>query len=162
MKGGKNAVPTALKLIRGNPGKKKLNDREAKIPRAAPEPPEFLNVDGKQEWERICSMLANVGLMTSADRGALGAYCQAYGVWAQAERAINKLQDENELNGLLMRTSNGNIVQHVLVGVARRARLDVVRYACEFGMTPAARSRVHVNHDGEEEPVGIEKYFASN
>jgi P27 family predicted phage terminase small subunit len=162
VKGGKT-IPTALKLVKGNPGKRKLHpEREARIPCAAPEPPEFLNADGKVEWERICSMLARAGLMTGADRGALGSYCQAYGVWAQAERAINKLAEEGEINSLVMRTTNGNVVQHVMVGIARRARMDVVRYAIEFGMTPSSRSRIHVNPSGDEDPVGIEKYFAAS
>lgn len=98
--------------------------------------------------------------MTDVDRAALAAYCQAYGVWAQAERAINKLQVGGEVNGLLMKTTNGNVVQHALIGIANKARADVVRFAAEFGMTPSARSRVEANpKNGDAEKVGTEKYF---
>lgn len=91
--------------------------------------------------------------MTEMDRAALAAYCQAYGVWAQAERAILKLQAGGEINGLLMKTTNGNVIQHALIGIANKARADLVKFAAEFGMTPSARSRVEANppQDGDKE-----------
>jgi P27 family predicted phage terminase small subunit len=98
--------------------------------------------------------------MTEVDRAALGAYCQAYGNWAQAERAIAKLAEKGEINGMLMKTTNGNVIQHALVGIARKARADVVRYAAEFGMTPSARARVQATPADGEEKDGIQQYFA--
>jgi phage terminase small subunit len=51
----------------------------------------------------------------------------------------------------MIRTTNGNIVQNPLVGVARRAKADTVRYAVELGLTPASRSRVdgHGGHSAD-------------
>ena len=40
--------------------------------------------------------------MTELDRAALAAYCAAYGRWAQAERAINRMAAKDELNAALM------------------------------------------------------------
>lgn len=157
---GRKPKPTALKLVTGNPGKRALPEHEAKIPLAEPTAPEFLNDDAKIEWTRVCAMLYRAGLMTELDRAALAAYCQAYGVWAQVERAVGKLQAGGELNGLLMKTTNGNVIQHALLGIANKARSDVVRYAAEFGMTPSARSRVQANPDDGKEKIGIAKYFA--
>lgn len=159
MRGRKN-VPTQLKLVKGNPGKRALPEHEAKVALSEPTPPPFLCDDAKVEWGRVCSMLYRAGLMTEADRAALAAYCQAYGVWAQAERAIQKLQAGNELNGLLMKTTNGNVIQHALIGIANKARSDVVRYAAEFGMTPSARARVQAAPPDGKEEKGIERYFA--
>lgn len=154
---GRKPTPTALKLVKGNPGKRALPKREAKIALAEPQPPTFLSDDAKVEWGRVCAALYRAGLMTELDRAALAAYCQAYGVWAQAERAIAKLQANGELNGLLMKTTNGNVIQHALIGVANKARADVVRYAAEFGMTPSARSRVDATGDpnGERAQQGL-------
>ena len=158
---GRKPVPTQLKLVKGNPGKRALPEHEPKIDLAEPTPPPFLNDDAKVEWGRVCSLLYRVGLMTEADRAALGAYCQAYGVWAQAERAIQQLQaGGKELNGLLMKTTNGNVIQHALIGIANKARGDVVRYAAEFGMTPSARARVQAAPPDGEKEKGIERYFA--
>jgi P27 family predicted phage terminase small subunit len=146
--------------VKGNPGKRPLPEHEAKIALAEPSPPPFLCDDAKVEWGRVCSILYTAGLMTEADRAALAAYCQAYGNWAQAERAITKLAEKGEINGMLMKTTNGNVIQHALVGIARKARADVVRYAAEFGMTPSARARVQANPTDGEKDTCIQKYFA--
>lgn len=155
---GRKRKPTALKLVTGNPGKRAMPKKEAKVDLAQPTPPAFLNDDAKVEWGRVCDTLYKAGLMTDLDRAVLAAYCQAYGVWAQAERQIAKLAEKGEINGLLMKTSNGNVIQHALIGIANKARGDVVRYAAEFGMSPAARARVEASPpDGQEKPVS--KFF---
>lgn len=43
---------------------------------------------------------------------------------------------------LVVWTGNGNLIQNPLVGIARRAAADMLRFAAEFGMTPSARSRI--------------------
>jgi P27 family predicted phage terminase small subunit len=50
-------------------------------------------------------------------------------------------------------TDKGNKIQNPLVGIARRAQADMVRYASEFGMTPSARSRVHADKQAKEDPT---------
>lgn len=157
---GRKPVPTQLRLVKGNPGKRPLSQREAKVALAEPTPPPFLNDDAKVEWGRVCSTLYRAGLMTELDRAALAAYCQAYGVWAQAERAILKLQAGGEINGLLMKTTNGNVIQHALIGIANKARADVVKFSAEFGMTPSARSRVEAAPPEDGKDKGAQQYFA--
>lgn len=157
---GRKPKPTALKLVLGNPGKRALPKKEAKIALSEPTPPPFLSDDAKVEWGRVCSTLFKVGLMTEVDRAALAAYCQSYGRWAQAERQLGELAKKGEVNGLLMKTTNGNVIQHALVGIANKAGADVVRYAAEFGMTPSARARVQANPVNGEEKVGAQKFFA--
>ena len=147
-------VPTALRLIRGNPSKRPLPKNEPVVPLAQPDPPPFLCDDAKEEWVRICGTLHAAGLMTEIDRAALAAYAAAYGRWAQAERAINRLAESGDVNsGLTILTSNGNVIQNPLIGIANKAKTAVVRFAAEFGMTPSARSRVSVTpqeKDAEE------------
>ena len=118
---------------------------EPVVPLAQPDPPPFLCDDAKEEWVRICGTLYAAGLMTEIDRAALAAYAAAYGRWAQAERAINRLAESDDVNsGLTILTSNGNVIQNPLIGIANKAKTAVVRFAAEFGMTPSARSRVSV------------------
>jgi len=127
--------PTALKIITGNPGKRPLPEKEAKIPPSIPKPPKFLSGEAIVEWDRMCIELYNLGLLTFVDMAALGAYCQAYGRWADAETQLNA-------STLIIETTNGNLIQNPLVGIANKAMLNVVKLACEFGMTPAARAKV--------------------
>lgn len=140
---GRKPTPTHLKLIKGNPGKRPINPNEPKPELARPLPPPHLNDDAKVEWGRVIDRLFDLGLMTDLDRAALGAYCQAYGRWSQAERALLKMAESDQLTGALMiKTKNGNAIQNPLVGTANHAMSEMMRYASEFGMTPSARTRI--------------------
>jgi len=150
---GRKPKPSALKLVTGNPGHRAVNSAEPKPRPGLPTPPATLNEDALREWRRVARELHQCGLLTLVDRAALAAYCQAYGRWAQAERELATEE-------LVITTDKGNLIQNPLVGIARRAQSDMVRYAAEFGMTPSARSRVHAEGKGKasaQDPA--RKYF---
>lgn len=160
---GPKPTPTHLKLVKGNPGKRTLNKREARPPPAEPMPPAWLSDDAKVEWGRQMGALMRCGLMTEIDRAAFAAYCQAYGRWAQAERAITKMGEKDLLTGALMiKTSNGNAVQNPLVGTANRSMELMLRAAAEFGMTPSARSRidVEIRDPAPASKQGADRFFS--
>lgn len=160
MKPGTKPKPTGLKLVTGNPGKRALPKNEAVLPLCEPTPPAFLCDDAKVEWGRVCSALYAAGLMTEMDRAALAAYCAAYGRWAQAERAVNQMAAKDGINAaLLIKTKDGNAIQNPLVGIANKARADVVRFAAEFGMTPSARTRVTATPDDNQQENKAARYF---
>jgi P27 family predicted phage terminase small subunit len=144
MTSGRKPTPTALKLVKGNPGKRALNKQEPKVKLSHSSPPPFLNDDALEEWDRVIGTLYTAGLMTELDRAALAAYCQAYGRWAEAERALARMAAKDDLNrALMVKTVGGNAIQNPLVGIANKAKADMVRYAVEFGMTPSARAKVN-------------------
>lgn len=152
---GRKPKPSHLKAVANNPGNRSLNLKEAKIDLDQPSPPPFLSDEAKVEWGRVCSILYEAGLMTQVDRGALAAYCQAYGRWQQAEVALAKMAEKDPVTkGLMIKTSNGNAIQNPLVGIANKAHADVIRYSAEFGMTPSARSRVNANPPPKDNRFG--------
>ena len=156
---GRKPVPTYLKVVRGNPGKRKLPVDEPVPARDLPDVPPHLCDDAKVEWGRVSSELYRMGLLTGVDRAALAAYCQSYGRWARAEVALAKMSEKDLLTGgLLIKTSNGNAIQNPLVGIANKAASDMVRYAAEFGMTPSARTRVKAG-EGEGLDAPEDAYF---
>ena len=146
---GRKPKPTHLKLIEGNPGKRKVNPVE---PEPLPElhaPPPFLPQEGQDEWKRVATELYNLGLLTVVDRTALAAYCHSYAIWKQATDAINQMAARDQLTrGLMIKTTNGNAIQNPLIGTANKAASDMVRYAAEFGMTPSARARISAQPPG--------------
>lgn len=154
---GRKPKPTHLKLVTGNPGKRRLNPAEPRpASAAAPMPPAELSEEARTEWRRVARLLHRLGLLTGADRAALAAYCQAYGRWRQAERALAEMARRDPLTGALMiKTAAGNAIQNPLVGIANKAMSDMVRYAAEFGMTPSARSRIAAEPkpDDSEDPA---------
>jgi len=156
---GRKPTPTHLKLVRGNPGKRPVNQAEPKPKVVLPSPPAELSEDALAEWNRVASDLYGLGILTAIDRAALAAYAQAYGRWVQAERAAARMADKDQLtSGLMIRTTNGNAVQNPLIGVANKAMADMVRYAAEFGMTPSARSRIQGADPEAGQPQGFAEF----
>lgn len=157
---GPRPTPTHLRLVKGNPGRRPLPKKEAKPQFELPMPPPELSDDAKVEWGRVSGELYRCGLLSRIDRAALAAYCQAYGRWMQAERAIARMAASDPItSGLMIKTSNGNVIQNPLVGTANKAMNDMMRVAAEFGMTPSARSRIETNAPAERDKDPAAEFF---
>ena len=144
MPSGPKPRPARLKVLEGNPGKRKILD-EPKPPSDKPEPPSHLDKYGLEEWHRVVEGLYTMGVLSSIDHGTLAAYCYSYSQWRGAAEALNDIKAQKSfLASLLIPTKNGNIIQHPLVGICNKAAADMNRYAGEFGMTPSARARLAV------------------
>ena len=113
--------------------------------------------DALREWRRVVKELGTLRVISKLDRSALAAYCSAYGRWAAATGALNWVAAGCDYGGLLIETSNGNLIQNPLFGIQRRAADDVVRYSAEFGLTPSSRTRLKVPNPNEE-PNRFAKY----
>ena len=59
--------------------------------------------------------------------------------------------NDHLMSGLIIISRTGEAVTNPLVGVSRRAANDMVRYANEFGLTPAARTRLAAGPNGEQQ-----------
>jgi P27 family predicted phage terminase small subunit len=154
---GRRPKPTALKKLMGNPGKRKLNEKEPVVPKGIPEMPRFLNTEGRAEWRRIVPILLDMGVLTVADGKALAAYCSAYAQLAKAEAAIEKY-------GLICATAvdpDTGVVE-LKINPAVRIKSDAMRhlksFLIEFGLTPAARSRLKINTNPDA-PDALDSLF---
>lgn len=110
---GRKPKPTRLKLIQGNPGKRPLNPHEPKSEIAIPTCPAHLNASAKAEWKRLAREMADMGVITTFDRAALAAYCQAYGRWVEAERKLSETP-------LLIKLPSGYIQQSPWLAIANK------------------------------------------
>jgi P27 family predicted phage terminase small subunit len=156
---GQKPKPTHLKLVLGNPGKRRLSKNEPKPDLQIPPVPDDLCEDALLEWGRVSVELFKLGLLAGVDRAALAAYCAAWGRWVKAERALRE-QDHLPYGGLVHITDKGNYIQNPLIGISNKAANDIVRFAEQFGMTPSSRARVNGSGDQKEsDPAG--KYFTS-
>jgi P27 family predicted phage terminase small subunit len=137
-------TPVRLKLLRGNPGKRRIGDVfEPPKPPAPPEPPEFLTGYAREEWERVAPGLALFRLLSNFDTMPLAAYCMAYEHWRTAEELMVRMAaGDPALQGLLVKGSKGQPRANPLLEISRMAARDMVRFADEFGFSPAARSRI--------------------
>ena len=141
---GPAPAPTHLKLLRGNPGHDPINKDEPQpaIPPTMPDAPDFLTGYASDEWYRVAEELYRLRLLTRVDVQPLAAYCQAYSIWRTAVETLATMADRDPtMHGLMIRVGAG-AMQNPVVITLRQAANDMVRYAAEFGFTPAARTRI--------------------
>lgn len=144
MRSGPKPRPAKLKILEGNPGKRRILE-EPKPPSGKPEPPSHLDPYGLEEWNRVVDGLFAMGVLSVLDHGTLAAYCYSYSQWRGASEALNDIKAQKGfLASVLMPTKSGNIIQHPLVGICNKAAADMARYASEYAMTPSARARLAV------------------
>jgi P27 family predicted phage terminase small subunit len=134
---GRKPIPTKIHILKGNPGQRRLNDKEPKPVECIPRCPTELDDIAKKEWKRITKVLYDCGLVTEIDRPGLASFCQVYSRWIQAEQ---KIQQE----GMIIDSPNGYPILSPYLGIANRAIDQMGKALTEFGMTPAARSRIKV------------------
>jgi len=159
---GPKTKPTKLKLLTGTARAHRLNPHEPQPDVARPDAPEHLTDAARAEWDRVAVELMALGILTHLDRGALAAYCQAYGRWNAAETALARMAARDAVtDGLIVKTKSGNLIQNPLVGAANKAMADMVRYAAEFGLTPSARTRVVGMSEAGPNPFAeLDEFFA--
>jgi P27 family predicted phage terminase small subunit len=149
-------IPTHLKLIRGNPGKRAIPPEPEPIqPPKMPEAPPFLTGYAADEWYRVGPELHRLGLLTVLDLGVFSAYCEAYKRWRTAEEVLATMAAKDAVTGgLLVKCADGNAGANPLVRIAAHAARDMVSFAGEFGMSPLARARIGAGASYEPPPGG--------
>jgi P27 family predicted phage terminase small subunit len=112
-------------------------------PLRVPYAPRHLCAEGQREWRRMARWLMDAGLYTNVDHAGLEMYCQAYGLWVEAERTL-------EEEGQLLKSEKGNQVWNLTFTLAAKRWDQLRKMLGEFGLTPAQRSRIVAGQDPEK------------
>lgn len=140
--------PTALKLLKGETRKERLNPGEPKPQPVAPECPEWLSDMAREVWDRNVKVLERLGLLTEADGDMFAAYCDFYSKYVETSKNLG--------NDDVFTTDNGYEQQRPQVGMAQKYFDKARAIAIEFGLTPSARGKLTVNPgDSDDEMEGI-------
>lgn len=149
--------PTALKLAAGNPGRRPIDTSEVIPPAGKPEPPEFLNELGRSYWERLVPQLTACGLARKIDGLALGRYCDMLAQWVMVRRFLEQHGPSYAVRGEPKAGPNGEAIPgrvlgfrtYPQVGIALRLQQQLITMEREFGLTPAARTRIHTEREAD-------------
>jgi P27 family predicted phage terminase small subunit len=141
---GRKPTPIALRLLRGNPGRRRLPKQQAK-PAAGATCPRSLSAEARAEWRRLQPELLRLGLLSRIDRAAFAAYCEA---WADFRWAVVTIKAE----GRVIESGNHTRMPHVAMTIKRGAMKAIREFASEFGFTPASRMRVEMAPPDGEDP----------
>jgi P27 family predicted phage terminase small subunit len=148
--------PTALKILRGNPGKRPLNAAEPKPAADGVVPPAWLAQDALEKWHELSPILLAVGVLTRADVGPLARYCDTWAWWRRCRDVIDRDGDT-----VVVRDNAGNVKwsqQRPEVGIVSKLAQQMHRLESEFGLTPSARSAIHVSPEAPRDE--LEEFFA--
>lgn len=139
---GRKPVPTAQKRLRGNPGRRPLNEAEPQYAMPGPmfdQPPDVLteHAAAVAEWERLAPLLRRAKHVTEADWSALVALCLEWARYLEATKLI-------KVAGLVVRSPAGYPMPNPYLSIATRALANCNRLWPELGLTPSSRARVQV------------------
>jgi len=121
---GRPPKPTSLKKLEGEDHKKRIRKSEAKPTRAYRKAPGDIPAMAQEKWEEIGPMLYKLGLLTEADFEAFRALCTFYALYEEARLA-------------------GSVTPML------RHWDKYYRMLCEFGMTPASRTKIDSTPGGD-------------
>lgn len=134
--------PTNLALLHGE-RKDRVNTDEPTAPAGLPDPPDELADDVRAVWDYTLDQLRTMKLATPADRDLLRAYCEAVVTHRKASALIAA---SNVLIRAQSRTpGQASYVKNPAVQIQRDAAMVMRALAREFGLTPSARSDIHMH-----------------
>lgn len=127
----------------------RANKAEAQPLAKMPQCPGWLTDDGRRLWRRLAKVLNDAGLLTYVDGPALEMLCQSYGRWVEAEKYLGRLRVDQHV----VESEKGGLYINPRLNVARMHRNDFLSACREFGMTPAARTRIRIDQPEKEEGI---------
>lgn len=140
---GRKRTPSNLKLVRGNPGKRKLPADEPKPDPSIPACPKHLNETERALWYEIGEELIAQGILTNIDAGI-------YEIYITGLAMIRRVKPEIE-KALIFQGPNGGAVHNPYLAIYNKAKEQVMKSGAELGLSPASRSRVSVKKPKKEE-----------
>ena len=150
-KRGPAPIPTELKLLRGNPGKQKIDPNEVKPPSDNVLCPDWIKGKAREQWDRLAPALSTAGMLTNLDVDMFAMLCQAIADFAQYNDAIKE-------GKLPIYKQGDQIIPHPLISMRRRTLADVLKLGARFGMTPSDRVGLNVKLlEDEDELKGFIK-----
>jgi len=126
---GPPPIPTALKLERGNPGKRALNRDEPEFAPLGEACPEELTGRARAEWNRLAPDLRAKGLLTVGGRATFVTLCH---LGAEIEA----------LRRLIAKTARRDPMRLPWEKLLNNLRTQQRQHAAEFGLTPARAASV--------------------
>jgi len=155
---GRKPLPTHLRIVTGNPGKRAINKDEPKAAKGRPSCPAHASDKARETWGYVCGILEDMGILTTTDALAIEMLCEAYADFVAAARTLKDFGSDfyetvNEGGATMYRA-------HPALAKKQDADRRIRGWLSEFGMSPSSRSRVKLGNNGDEDADGEKKYFA--
>ena len=156
---GRNRTPTAEKIAKGNPGKRALNRREPD-PQYLDDmtPPAWLPDEAKKVWSEFAPKMRQAKVLTVIDVEPFARWCRLVVRYRAVANDLERLgvmlerAPDGEKVAVVKDAKDGEkkpaptqVIINQLVFVESMLMKQLLAVEREFGMTPAARTRVQVD-----------------
>jgi P27 family predicted phage terminase small subunit len=143
---GPKPQPTALKVERGNPGKRALPVDEPKLSGFPREVPKGMTGLAREEWLRLVDELADKGVLTIGDLRPFARYCRLVAAEAAAEALIEKTGLEQSLAEKHDRYLD-------------RVQSQLMKQEARLGLDPSSRSAIKAVKPASEKDEKRARFF---
>ena len=147
MRAGRKPKPTWLKVVNGNPGRRRLNGNEPKPVGDLKDPPEWLTDRQKEGWKYALDH-APAHLLKKIDASLLVAWVVAQDVHRQAAEII-------AAEGITSSTRDGVKQNPAVLALGTQAGV-MMKAAAEMGFTPSSRARITIPQ--EDGPSSFDEF----
>ncbi|MBE3589874.1 MAG: phage terminase small subunit P27 family [Firmicutes bacterium] len=101
-----------------------------------------MSAAAKRKWAALAPRLERLGLLTEADADTFGAYCEAWSRYVDACRRLRRVLRTNPEDAVSIRKAEVSV---------EKAEHSMRLLAMEFGLSPAARSRIDLPPQDEDD-----------
>lgn len=163
--------PTSLAVLEGNPNGKKPNENEPSFPllvQGLTTPPEHFDDVARRAWQALSDMLTSARMLTEADVPVITRYCELFCEYEKARATVAKGQmlpikekvkeEYTDADGRIRERKVDRVIGFTInpaFGIMKDLHRELFRIEKEFGLTPAARTRIAVNNSIANNPNPI-------
>lgn len=152
MRRGPKPAPAAVKVAKGNPGKRRIGaDPVADLAATGGvAPPEWLKKDGLRVWNRLAPNVTRLKLLTPVDAESFARYCRNLARWLKMQEVLDKdgeVYESESAHGKLKRA-------HPAFLIADRLGRLLEAQESSFGLNPAERQRIFAARSMTPDPAG--------
>ena len=137
-----------LKVLKGNPGKQKLNEDYPRPDPVDAPPPDYIGDTAKQVWDKLAPELYKDGMLTERDLIQFRNLCITEEILQTLYHSIKK-----KLDGLTFETETGYQQQIPELNALDKYMKQIHRFADRFGLDPISRQSLTIAEDKEKDPM---------
>ena len=132
-------APPHVQIVRGDrPSRVRTPGPLPAFADGPPEAPSWLAEGARATWDELAPLLSEAGRLTPLDLDCFAAYCEHVELYRQAVALI-------QAEGIVVTGHRGAPRKHPAWQVLRDSAAMIRSGAQDFGLTPAARSGMHID-----------------
>ncbi len=141
---GRKPLPTGLKLLRGTLEKQRSNPTEPKPEAGTGTALKGLTPRALEHFARLSEQVTAMGILTVVDGSALSGLAQAMADYEEASVVLAR-------DGKVIEGERDHMVRSPWLMVRKQAEDRMKQGFADFGLTPAARVRLHTEPKGKKD-----------